>query len=63
MTARSMSVRSATACRPIPPTGVFTREGAEVAHQVLRAFDPAVGRAAIDLARTYTDAFVENAVR
>jgi NitT/TauT family transport system substrate-binding protein len=38
--------------------GRFSREGAEVALQVLRAFDPVVGAATIDLARTYTDAFV-----
>lgn len=43
------------------PDGHFTREGAEVAYKVLKAFDPAVGSAAIDLSKVYTDTFVEKA--
>jgi NitT/TauT family transport system substrate-binding protein len=39
--------------------GRFSREGAEIAHQVLRTFEPGVGSAAIDLAKTYTDAFLD----
>lgn len=43
------------------PDGRFTREGAETALAVLREFDPAVKDAKIDLAATYTDAFVDKA--
>jgi NitT/TauT family transport system substrate-binding protein len=43
------------------PDGRFSPEGAEIAHQVLRAFDPAVGNAAIDVGKTYTEAFVDKA--
>ena len=43
------------------PDGRFSREGAEIAHRVLRTFDPAVGSAAFDLAKTYTEAFVDKA--
>lgn len=43
------------------PDGHFTREGAEVAYKVLKAFDPAVASATIDLNKAYTDAFVEKA--
>jgi NitT/TauT family transport system substrate-binding protein len=42
--------------------GRFTREGAETAYAVLKAFDPEVANARIDLAATYTDAFVEKAL-
>jgi len=44
------------------PDGRFTRAGAETAYRVLKAFDPAVHGAKIDLAATYTDAFVEKAL-
>ena len=37
------------------PDGRFTREGAETAYNVLKAFDPDVRNAKIDLAATYTD--------
>lgn len=43
------------------PDGRFTREGAETALAVLREFDAAVKDAKIDLAATYTDAFVDKA--
>ncbi|HEY0838313.1 MAG TPA: ABC transporter substrate-binding protein [Azospirillum sp.] len=43
------------------PDGHFTREGAEVAYKVLKAFDPAVATAPIDLSKAYTDTFVEKA--
>ncbi|HYG90212.1 MAG TPA: ABC transporter substrate-binding protein [Azospirillum sp.] len=43
------------------PDGRFTREGAEVAYKVLKAFDPAVAGASIDLSKAYTDSFVEKA--
>ncbi|MGB8485715.1 MAG: ABC transporter substrate-binding protein [Xanthobacteraceae bacterium] len=43
------------------PDGRFAREGAETAHSVLKAFDPDVRNAKIDLAATYTDRFVEKA--
>ncbi|WP_448187441.1 ABC transporter substrate-binding protein [Azospirillum sp. sgz301742] len=43
------------------PDGRFTREGAEVAYKVLKAFDPAVAGAPIDVSKAYTDAFVEKA--
>jgi NitT/TauT family transport system substrate-binding protein len=41
--------------------GRFSNEGAETAYRVLKAFDPAVRDAKIDLATTYTDRFVEQA--
>ncbi|WP_431856527.1 ABC transporter substrate-binding protein [Azospirillum sp.] len=43
------------------PDGRFTREGAEVAYKVLKAFDPAVAGAPIDVSKAYTDTFVEKA--
>jgi NitT/TauT family transport system substrate-binding protein len=43
------------------PDGRFAREGAETAYSVLKAFDPDVRNAKIDLAATYTERFVENA--
>ena len=51
--------RSATACRCFRRTAGSAREGPEVALKVLREFDPDVQRASIDLAATYTDAFVD----
>ena len=41
------------------PDGRFARAGAETAYSVLKAFDPDVRNAKIDLAATYTDRFVE----
>jgi len=41
--------------------GRFSREGAETAYAVLKAFDAEVANAKIDVAATYTDAFVEKA--
>jgi NitT/TauT family transport system substrate-binding protein len=43
------------------PDGRFTREAAETAYKVLKAFDPAVASATIDLSKTYTDRFVDKA--
>ena len=43
------------------PDGRFSNEGAETAYRVLKAFDPAVRDAKIDLGTTYTDRFVEEA--
>ena len=43
------------------PDGRFTREAAETAYKVLKAFDPGVASAAIDLSKTYTDKFVDKA--
>jgi NitT/TauT family transport system substrate-binding protein len=43
------------------PNGKFTREAAETAYKVLKAFDPAVASARIDLSKTYTDTFVAKA--
>ena len=43
------------------PDGRFAREGAETAYSVLKAFDPDVRNAKIDLAATYADRFVEKA--
>jgi sulfonate transport system substrate-binding protein len=42
--------------------GRFSREAAETAYAVLKAFDPEVANAKIDVAATYTDAFVEKAL-
>jgi NitT/TauT family transport system substrate-binding protein len=41
--------------------GRFSREAAETAATVLKAFDPDVARTTIDIAATYTDAFAEKA--
>ena len=43
------------------PDGRFTREAAETAYKVLKAFDPNVQGATIDLSKTYTDTFVDKA--
>jgi sulfonate transport system substrate-binding protein len=43
------------------PDGRFAPEGAETAYNVLKAFDPEVRNAKIDLATTYTDRFVGKA--
>jgi NitT/TauT family transport system substrate-binding protein len=45
------------------PDGRFARDGAETAYNVLKAFDPDVRNAKIDLAATYTNQFVEKAPR
>ena len=45
-----------------PPDGRVNKTGAENAYKVLKAFDPAVGDAKIDLAATYTDRFVDKAL-
>ena len=53
-------VRSIRSSVPMySPDGRFSREGAETALKVLREFDPDVRGAKIDLAATYTDAFVD----
>src|SRR5262249_8801667 len=41
--------------------GRFSRDAADTAYAVLKAFDPDVGSAKIDVAATYTNAFVEKA--
>src|SRR3954470_10962208 len=43
------------------PDGRFTREAAETAYKVLKAFDTSVAGAKIDLEKTYTDRFVTKA--
>jgi NitT/TauT family transport system substrate-binding protein len=43
------------------PDGRFSREGAETAYSVLKAFDPDVRNAKIDLAAAYTDRFLGKA--
>jgi NitT/TauT family transport system substrate-binding protein len=43
------------------PDGKFTRAAAETAYKVLKAFDPNVQGATIDLAKTYTETFVTKA--
>ncbi|CAO3421474.1 ABC transporter substrate-binding protein [Azospirillum doebereinerae] len=45
------------------PDGRFTQEGAEAALKVLKAFDPAVAGATIDLSKTYTNQYVEDALK
>jgi NitT/TauT family transport system substrate-binding protein len=55
-------IRSIRSSLPMySPDGRFSREGAETALKVLRAFDASVSAAQIDLAATYTDAFVDKA--
>ena len=44
-------------------TGLFNPEAVKTPLSVLTAFDPAVGNAKIDLSRTYTNRFAEEAVR
>jgi NitT/TauT family transport system substrate-binding protein len=57
-------VRSIRSSIPMySPDGRFSREGAETALKVLREFDPAVRSANIDLAATYTEAFVDKVPR
>jgi NitT/TauT family transport system substrate-binding protein len=41
--------------------GRFSRDAPETAYAVLKAFDPDVGGAKVDVAATYTNAFVEKA--
>jgi sulfonate transport system substrate-binding protein len=43
------------------PDGRFAPEGEEIAYKVLKQFDPAVASATVDITKTYTNAFVENA--
>jgi NitT/TauT family transport system substrate-binding protein len=43
------------------PDGKISREGAETALKVLKAFDPNVQKATIDLSKTYTETFVTRA--
>ena len=43
------------------PDGRFTKEAAETAYKVLKAFDTSVAGAKIDLDKTYTDTFVVKA--
>jgi NitT/TauT family transport system substrate-binding protein len=43
------------------PDGRFMKDGPETALKVLKAFDPNVQNAKIDLAKTYSDRFVEKA--
>jgi NitT/TauT family transport system substrate-binding protein len=43
------------------PDGRFMKDGPETALKVLKAFDPAVASATIDLSKTYTEKFVEKA--
>ncbi|MFS2009941.1 ABC transporter substrate-binding protein [Azospirillum sp. CT11-132] len=45
------------------PDGRFTQDGAEAALKVLKAFDPAVASANIDLSKTYTNQFVEDSLK
>ena len=56
-------VRSIRSSIPMySPDGRFSREGAETALKVLREFDDSVRDAKIDIAETYTDAFLDSAV-
>ena len=56
---RQHYVRSIRKSLPMySPDGMIEREAAETAHKVLREFDPDVQRGNIDLAATYTNAFV-----
>ncbi len=43
------------------PDGRFAPEGEEIAYKVLKQFDPAVQKAAIDVSKTYTNTFVDKA--
>lgn len=55
-------VKSIRASLPMySPDGRFAPEGEEIAYQVLKRFDPSVQSATIDIAGTYTNAFVDKA--
>ena len=43
--------------------GTFSMQGAENVYKILYAFEPSVQTAKIDLARTYTNRFVQNALK
>ena len=43
------------------PDGRFLKDAPETALKVLKAFDPNVQKATIDLSKTFTDKFVEKA--
>lgn len=45
------------------PDGTFAAAGAEAALKVLKAFDPAVAATNIDLSKTYTNQYVEDALK
>ena len=45
------------------PDGRFSRVGAETAYKVLREFDTSVHQAKIDVAKTYTEQFLDKATR
>jgi NitT/TauT family transport system substrate-binding protein len=60
---RENYVRSIRKSLPMySPDGMIEREAAETAHKVLREFDPDVQRGNVDLAATYTNAFVAKAL-
>ena len=55
-------VKSIAASLPMySPDGRFAPEGEEIAYNVLKQFDPAVQNATIDVTKTYTNAFVDQA--
>jgi NitT/TauT family transport system substrate-binding protein len=57
---KALYVQAITSSLPMySRDGRFSREGAETAYAVLKAFDPEVAGAKIDVAATYTDVFVE----
>ena len=63
LTLRDSDVEAITKRLPMySRDGRFSREGAETAYTVLKAFDPEVANAKIDVAATYTDAFIDKAL-
>ncbi len=59
---KAIFIQSITTNMPAySPDGRFTREAAETAYKVLKAFDPNVASATIDLSKTYTETFVTKA--
>ncbi len=55
-------VRALSVSKPMySPDGRFVPGAAETAHAVLKVFDPSIAQVAIDLSKTYTDAFVSKA--
>jgi NitT/TauT family transport system substrate-binding protein len=60
---RDVYVRAIAASKAMySPDGRFVAGAVETAHQVLKVFDPAVAAATVDLSKTHTGAFVEQAL-
>jgi NitT/TauT family transport system substrate-binding protein len=60
---RAIYVKALAASKPMySPDGRFVPGAVDTAYQVLKVFDSSVAGASVDLAKTYTSAFVEKAL-